>query len=380
MVVAACPTYSPHDVAAGLAEVVSALGGLASIIKPGQTVLLKPNLLNPRAPETAVTTHPEVVRQMILLCVQAGAGRIWVGDSPAGLHAERELFTRTGMLDAVAGTPAELKSWQTKQCPLNCGDDVLAVPEWYPEVDVVISLAKLKTHSLTTLTCALKNVYGIISGHAKAQFHAKYPSPRLMCAFLVRVFATLKPHLTIADAVVAMEGHGPAIGHPVPVGVFLGSRDAVALDAVACTALRISPASVTMIRLAAAQHLGCMDDAGIERVGSGLARLQAARMKPSMAGYLRFIPEAVFNLLTRMFRLRPGIQHSLCVKCGICAGICPRQAIHSDARTGYPLIKSSDCILCFCCMESCPRGAIAVQLYAGSLFRVAKRLRRKVQP
>lgn len=375
MAVGACPSYAPEAVAAGLAEILAALGGLNAFIKPGHTVLLKPNLLSPRAPDTAVTTHPEVVRQMILLCAKAGAGRIWVGDSPAGLHAEQDLYARTEMTAAVAGTPAELKSWQTRQMPVTCGEDTLTLPEWYAEVDVVISLAKLKTHSLTTMTCALKNVYGLITGQAKAKFHAKYPSPRTMSAFLVRVFATLKPQLTIADAVVAMEGHGPANGRPLPVGVLLASRDAVALDTVACTALRIAPTAVAMIRLAAAQGLGCMEDAGIERVGSGLAPLGAARMKPSMANYLQHVPEPVFNLMTRWFQLRPVIQNRLCVKCGICAGICPRHVIAEAPRTGYPAIQPPQCILCFCCMESCPKGAIALQLYFGSWLRLARRLR-----
>ena len=370
--VAACPSYEPGDVRAALAEVIAAMGGLAAFIRPGQTVLLKPNLLSPRVPEHAVTTHPEVVRQVIRLCVEAGAGRIWVGDSPAGSHAEKELWARTGMAAAVAGTPAELKSWQTKQIPVACGGDMLAVPEWYPQVDVVISLAKLKTHDLTALTCALKNVYGIISGVAKSHFHAKYPSPLAMSAFLVRVFGALKPSLTIADAVMAMEGRGPANGRPLPVGVLLAGRDAVAMDAVSCAALRIAPSSVPMIRMAAAAGLGRMDEAGIECVGSGVSRLRATRMKPSMSRYLRRIPEPVFRVAARLLHLRPKIRERQCVKCGICAGVCPKKAIQPHARTGYPAIDPARCIVCFCCIESCPRGAIAARLYLGSLFCVAQ--------
>src|ERR1017187_1928428 len=303
VVVARCPSYSPVEVGVALTEVFDALGGFSKFVKAGQTVLLKPNLFSLHPPEDAVTTHPELVRQILLLCVKAGAGRVWVGDSPVGLHSETELWLRTGMTAAVAGTPAELKSWQVKQIPLQCGDDVLAVPEWYREVDVVISLPKLKTHNLTTLTCGLKNVYGIVNGPAKSQFHVKYPSPLAMSAFLVRVFGTFKPQLTIADAVVAMEGNGPAHGHPVPVGALLGSRDAVALDAVACRALRISPSAVPMIRLAAKSQLGQMNESRIECTGSGVSRLQSVKMKPSLARYLRLFPEWSFWLTPRQRRL-----------------------------------------------------------------------------
>jgi len=367
-------------VAAALAEVLDALGGIRAFVAPGQTVLIKPNLLSARAPEQAVTTHPELVRQMILQCVQAGAARIWVGDSPAGMHAEATLWSRTGMTQAVADTPAVLTSWHTRQTALACGDDVLAVPEWYLEVDVVLSLPKLKTHTLTTLTCGLKNVFGIVSGQAKSQFHARYPSPQTMSAFLVRVFAALTPDLTVVDAVTAMEGNGPASGKPLPVGVLLASRDAVALDTTACAALRLPPAAVPMVRLAALAGLGTADEAQIECVGSGLAALRAARLRPSVSRFLRYIPEPVFHTLTRWFRLRPGIQPPQCVKCGICAEACPRKAIHEDPRTGYPVIRPAECIVCFCCMESCPRGAIAVDLYCGSAVRLARRLRRGVAP
>jgi uncharacterized protein (DUF362 family)/Pyruvate/2-oxoacid:ferredoxin oxidoreductase delta subunit len=378
VVVAGCPSYSPAEVSAALTEVIDALGGLSKFVNAGQTVLLKPNLFSLHPPEDAVTTHPEVVRQLIFLCAKAGARRVWVGDSPVGLHSETELWSRTGMRAAVADTPAELKSWQVKQIPLQCGDDVLAVPEWYREVDVVISLPKLKTHTLTTLTCGLKNVYGIVNGPAKSRFHVKYPSPLSMSAFLVRVFGAVKPHLTIADAIVAMEGNGPAHGRPVPVGALLGSCDTVALDAVACRALRISPSTVPMIRLAAESRLGQMDESRIECTGGGVSLLQLVKMKPSLARYLRLFPEWFFWLTPRLFRLRPHIKMPLCEKCGVCAGICPKEAITKNERTGYPEINHSNCIDCFCCLESCPHTAIAARLYLANLLYLAQQRRKEV--
>lgn len=375
--VAACPTYAPTDVAAALAEVLAAVGGLGAFVRPGQTVLLKPNLLSPRAPDEAVTTHPELVRQLALLCARAGAARIWVGDSPAGGHREATLWARTGLAAALAGTPATLVSWETRQVPRPCAGELLAVPEWLAAVDVIISLPKLKTHSLTMLTGALKNVFGLVAGQAKANCHAKYPSPQTMSRFLVEVHATLRPHLSLMDAVVAMEGHGPANGRPLPVGVLLASVDAVALDAVACAPLRLAPAAVPMIRLAAARGLGRLDAAGIEAVGSGVERLRAARMKPSLARYLKLIPEPAFGLLTRLCRLRPVIQNGACVRCGICSAGCPAKAIAPDPHTGFPRIAPAACIVCFCCMESCPHAAIVMQMSLAGTLPVAYRAAKK---
>lgn len=355
------------------------LGGLSAFVKPGQTVLLKPNLFSPHGPEDAVTTHPEIVRVMARLCLSAGARRVWVGDSPVGLHDETRLWRQTGMTAALEGIPVEFKSWQGRQSPLSCGEDVLAVPDWLSSVDTVFSLPKLKTHCLTTLTCGLKNVYGLVSGQAKSQFHTRYPSPLTMSVFLVRVFAAVKPALTIADAVVAMEGNGPAHGSPRHVGALLASRDAVALDAVACRALRIEPQAVPMIRIAAESGLGCMDESGIECLGSGRDALAAARMKPSLSRFLRYVPEWMFGTRLRPLRMRPYLQRDLCVKCAQCVGACPRDAITVDKATGFPAIRRQDCISCFCCVESCPRSALAVRVYLGGLLCVAQQKRQKTE-
>jgi ferredoxin len=277
---------------------------------------------------------------------------------------------------AVRDTPAELKSWRVQQTTIACGEDRLAVPEWYSEVDVVISLPKLKAHCLTTLSCGLKNMYGMVSGPAKLQFHIKYPSPLTMSAFLVNVFATLKPHLTIADGVMAMEGNGPAHGRPRPVGILLASRDTVALDAVGCKALRIAPATVPMIRIATEKGLGVMEEAQIEAVGSGLARLQAAHMKPSLSRLLKYIPEPLFKLSTMFWQMRPKILRRECIACGKCVANCPKKTIVLNEKTGYPRVVQKQCIACFCCMESCPKGAIVLQLYLGSFFCVARQRRK----
>lgn len=378
VVVANCPSYSSNEVEHALAELMEAMGGMSSFVAAGQTVLVKPNLFSPHDPDDAVTTHPELVRQVVRLCFDAGAGRVWVGDSPVGVHHEQELWTRTRMREAIAGTAAELKSWRVKHSPMPCGDDVLVVPEWFSHVDVVISLPKLKTHCLTTLTCGMKNVYGIVSGQAKGQFHTKYPSPQTMSEFLVRVYAKLKPALTIIDAVVGMEGNGPAHGDPLPIGVLMAGRDAVAVDAVACTPLRIAPAKVPMIRLAAAAGLGEMEPAKIECIGSGLDRLGAARMKQSLSRLLNKIPEWAFARKLRLYRMRPNIRRRMCVKCGMCAGACPRGAIHTDA-SGFPIIDKSACIDCFCCLESCPQSAIAVQYSFGGILRLTLNKRATVE-
>lgn len=379
VVVAECPSYSSADVANALAEIMAALGGMGAFVRAGQTVLVKPNLFSPHLPDDAVTTHPELVRQVVRLCFEAGAARVWVGDSPVGVHDEAELWTRTGMREAIAGTGAQLKSWRVKHVALPCGEDVLAAPEWFPQIDVIVSLPKLKTHILTALTCAMKNVYGIVSGQAKGQFHSKYRSPETMSEFLVRVFETFRPHLTIADAVVAMEGNGPAHGDPLPVGVLIGGADAVAIDSVACAPLGIAPERVHMIRIAADKGLGAMDSAHIDCAGTGIAKLRRARMKQSLLRkIIGAVPEWAYARRLRLYRIRPNIREAMCVKCGMCAEACPREAI-STATSGYPLIDQALCIDCFCCLETCPQSAIATRHCLGGVLSFTNNKRAAVE-
>ncbi|MFA4945518.1 MAG: DUF362 domain-containing protein [Lentisphaeria bacterium] len=360
----ACDSYESATVEAALRQALAAaVGGLEGVVKPGMTVLLKPNLLSARPPEQAVTTHPAVVAAMARLCREAGAARVWIGDSPAGLHPEAVLWERTGMAAAAAASGAELKSFAGAVVPRPVAGTHLPVPAWLAEVDVLINLPKLKTHGLTVLTCALKNPFGLVCGEAKAMCHAKYPSPRSMAGFLVEWFAAVRPALTVVDAVVALEGDGPANGAPRPLGVLVAGTDAVAVDAVCARALRVRPAAVPMLRLAAARGLGEVRHERITVRGDGAERLAAVRLKPSKARWLQWLPEPVFQLATRLLRCRPEIAAGLCVQCGICIGVCPRQAIHARAGAAKApeRIDNGACILCMCCVESCPRHAIRIR-------------------
>jgi ferredoxin len=189
-----------------------------------------------------------------------------------------------------------------------------------------------------------------------------------MSAFLVDVFATFTPHLTLVDAVLAMEGDGPTNGAPRHVGILLAGTDAVAVDAVACRLLGLPPERVPMIRIAAGRGLGVADRRRITLTGTGTGLLSQMVLKPSLSRFIRFVPEPVFNLITRLVRLRPRVLPDLCVRCGICAKICPRQAISMEVRgNGYPAADQSRCIVCFCCVESCPKKAMAVRSFAVTL-------------
>jgi len=222
-------------------------------------------------------------------------------------------------------------------------------------------MPKLKTHTLTGLTCATKNVFGLVVGEAKSMAHARYPSPNAMSGFLAKVYTALPPSLTVVDAILAMEGEGPTNGRPRQVGVILAGTDAAAIDAICARTLGLAPEAIPMLRTIRELGGGEIDLANVALVGDGADRLDEIRLKPSMARWLQRIPESVFKPVTYVLASRPRIRRKQCVKCGVCARICSQQAIEWDAAESRYRIRKERCILCMCCLESCPHQAIEVR-------------------
>ena len=158
-------TYDPEPVAVALRTCLEPLGGIGAFVRSGQTVLLKPNLLQAASPEKAVTTHPAVVRAMIDLCREAGA-RVWVGDNP-GVGDPAAIARKSGILAAVAGGGGEwidLTATRVFEAPENRVGRRIELPGALDRVDVLITLPKLKTHGQLTFTGAVKNQFGLVPG------------------------------------------------------------------------------------------------------------------------------------------------------------------------------------------------------------------------
>lgn len=366
-----CPDYDREAVERAVREAMTCSGVLAGTEWRGKTVLLKPNLLSPRPPGEAVTTHPEIVRAAARIIRAAGAKAIWIGDSCAGEHADATLWTKTGMQSVADDTGAVLKSFRETPASRLIGDRPVPVPGWLEQVDLIVSLPKLKTHTLTGLTCAMKNTYGLIVGGAKSSYHASHPSPRSMSKFLVHVYMALKPHAFIVDSIEALEGEGPANGSPRKVGLILAGRDGVAVDATCARMLKGGAAGIPMLSLAGKLGAGSADPAHIRVLGDGESLLDTIRLKPSLGRFLLAIPESLFKPVTHLLSCRPKIDDALCVKCGVCAEICSQKAIRR-LDDGRYRVEGARCIICMCCAESCPRHAILVKSPL-DLFRRLKR-------
>jgi len=332
----------------------------------GQRVLVKPNILAPHRPERAVTTHPELVRQVVDALLRRGA-EVMVGDNPGvgGYGRSESAARKSGIQDASQGCFRNLG-----RNPVRCQVSSkyfssLAVSREVLEADAVVNLPKLKTHSLTFLTASIKNTFGYVVGGDKMRIHSLCHRPTQFAEALLDVFALRPPSLTILDAVVGMQGNGPANGSPAALGKVLASDNAVALDAAAVRFLGRQPSAVPHVDLAGKRGFGVTHSDSLEVIGD-LEPIQGFRFPgtfvPGLAGVV------LNRYLSRWITCLPEIVQERCLGCGLCAEHCPSGAMRLDNRN-IPRLDKDACIHCYCCQEMCPADAIRLK---GRLLRLLR--------
>lgn len=324
----------------------------------GKRVLVKPNLLSARGAEKGVTTHPSVVSAVIAALEKRGAGEIWVGDNPGMRHYgdSDEVAAKTGILDAAGpyyrnlGTsPARVRMHNPYAGEVTISQEVL-------DCDVLISLPKFKTHSLTVLTGAVKNSYGFLLGAEKARLHRLAAGVEAFARTVVDVWALRRPDLVIVDAVTAMQGNGPSSRDVFHYGRVLASDDSVALDAVMAALMGIEEGMVTTTALAGERGLGAGEIDEIE-IDGPFEPIEGFKLPASVAkGWVfRLAVKLVGRFAEALLVSEPHVDTNLCVRCGLCREHCPAEAIE---MAPFPKISRRKCIRCYCCLEFCPHEAL----------------------
>jgi uncharacterized protein (DUF362 family) len=238
---------------------VKALGGIERFVKPGDDVIIKPNIgFGDYSYEYAATTNPEVVGALTALCVGAGAKRVRVMDNPTGGTAE-QAYARSGIKDAViaAGGQMEvMKNLKFQETAIPEGQDITSWPVYRDvlDADVLINVPIGKDHSLGRLTLGMKNLMGVILN--RGEFHSNLGQRLADLSSLVR------PTLTVVDAVRILMDHGPTGGSLDDVklaNTIIASHDVVAADAYAATLFGLTGADVPAVVAGAEMGLGTMD-------------------------------------------------------------------------------------------------------------------------
>ena len=371
--VQSCTSYSQDTVAAAVRQCFDDIGGLERFVPSGARVFCKVNLLVPAAPEQAVTTHPEIVRAVVREIRRVGGIPV-VGDNPA-VAKPRTALRKSGILAVLEEEGVEVADL-SDVIVLDNPDGVVCrsfeVSRAVVEADVLLNLPKLKTHSLTYMTVALKNLFGMIPGTHKAQWHLKaQPSGRFV-SLLADLYGAVHRHfgegsriLHLCDGIVAMEGDGPGPGGtPRHLGAILASADAAALDRVACELAGLDPDRLVLLKEVAARALGEGDLARIRWIGAPASRWSEVRFKPASGS---FVGSALSRWVQRrpwlqdLVRDHPGVEPSRCSSCRRCNEICPVEAISLTGNPVKPNFELGKCIRCYCCAEVCPEGAIRKQ-------------------
>ena len=254
-------TRYDRDLAANLTALLEPLGGMAAFVKPGDRVLLKPNLLTGARPTQECTTRPEIVAAVGQLVIDAG-GKPFLGDSPA-FGSARGVAKANGYLPMLERLGIPVVEFSGQRC--GTGSDEfghLRLSKQAMGADVVINLPKVKSHSQLTLTLGVKNLFGCVPGKMKAWWHLEAGKDKQRFArMLVETAKAIAPDLTIVDGIVGHEGNGPSGGTPRALGVLAAARNPFALDRALVDVLQVDPEAVPTIVAAEVMGLGpALDD------------------------------------------------------------------------------------------------------------------------
>jgi len=362
---ARCPHYRQDAVTAAVDQIFSGLDLPENLFQPGQSVFLKVNLLMRKKPQEAVTTHPAVVAAVANRFLAMGL-KVVIGDSPGGPFNPAMLkgIYRASGMERVAA-----------ECGCQLNDDVRALTVGHPhgrlvksvtvcramwEADHLVNLAKLKTHGMMVYTGAVKNLFGVVPGLLKAEYHLKMSEESSFAQLLVDICQLMRPTLSIIDGITAMEGAGPSGGSPRQLEVLMGSRNPYALDHLACRIIGLEPERVPYLRAAA----GLVPDlTGIMAVGEPWESFRAENFlipaHREVHFYQKRLPGWLGRSLDNLLTPWPEFDHSLCTRCGACRDNCPPQVITLES-TG-PRADLDGCIRCFCCQELCPARAVRIR-------------------
>ncbi|MEM2121827.1 MAG: DUF362 domain-containing protein [Candidatus Woesearchaeota archaeon] len=321
--------------------------------------ILKPNIIIPISPESAVVTHPTIVEALIRILLENGF-KVIVAESD-GSATTYEGFVKSGIKKVADKYNVECVAFEdskrNKLLKVRNENNILLkefyVSDLVKKADLIINLPKLKTHVLTTFTGSVKNMFGIIPGATKAKYHGIAKTPEEFSNLLLDVYYSAKPELNIMDGIVGMEGNGPSRGNPKKAGLILISENGVALDIIATRIIGLEH-KVILNKIALKREKNLENK--IKIVGD-FERLPLIKFEAPMQ-FNRKIFSFIQSNAIRAPK-KPFIEKKKCIKCLRCYSNCPARAI--ILVNNYPHINPKKCITCYCCYEQCPANAVKLK-------------------
>ena len=367
--VVSCESYDPALCAEALEKVLEPLGGL-DFVREGMTVGIKANLVSFMKPDATGTTHPALLSTLTAMLRKRGA-RVVIGDSHGGLYTAayvKNVYRATGMYEAEkAGAELNMDfSQREADYPEAAAAKHFTYTAWLDRCDAIIDFCKLKTHGMMGMSAAAKNLFGIVPGTLKPEYHYKYSDPREFARMIVDLDEFAHPVLSIADGVTGMEGNGPTAGNPRHIGVLLASDSPHEADLACARIIGLRREDVPTLEAAFERRLIPERAEELDIVGD-LDRFIVPDFDRIVTKndilFRDKLPGAAGRLLGafihRCMGSEPHLHPELCVGCEKCARTCPAGAI--AMRNQRPRIDRRKCIRCFCCQEFCPKGAMKAE-------------------
>ncbi len=373
VVVLDCDSYEVGQLKKVLQEGLNALQLDPHLFFGGKKVVLKPNLLLPKKPENGVTTHPNLMQALAEIVRENKARETVIGDTPGGPFNRpylKALYLATGMEKAGQAAGVSLNyNLNEVDTPFPQGRVMkrINIAAFIHEADLLINVAKLKTHGLTRITGGVKNLFGAVPGVKKAEFHMNMSEVNDFAMLMVDLARLLQPALTIIDGVQAMEGNGPSSGTLKGLGKIIMAPNVFAADVAMARIMGLNPGEVPTIKMA--EKVDCLARlADLDVVGElGEEKFEVPGGKREIKRLRNLIPKSWLPRFQTMVQPTPRFNWDLCTGCGMCAQHCP-PAVISGAPEKRPVIDLEGCIRCFCCQELCPEKAVT--LYRPLLGRI----------
>lgn len=365
------PAYDQADLKDGIDALFSALR-IENDLRPGMRVLLKPNLLGDYSTYFSVTTNPAVVAAVADWLFAHGITDVTVADSPGGSATRMPGFTFADFYENAGYSflgerGARLNadgSWRAVPAPKGCRLKEYNILNVIADADYVINIPKLKTHNKTVISFGVKNLFGCVPDIQKPAFHARYPRIADFANMLVELAMTVKPRLTVIDAVEIMEHNGPVAGEKRQLGMLFAAKDVFSQDAFLAQLLGVDEEKTDLLRIARSK--GLVRPAQVVS-GTFCPQETVAPLKLPDIFTANTLPGKVASLWHMaadkagelLLTQTPHMNEQACVRCLRCLHSCPADAIADDGTTLR--IDPKKCIRCLCCTEVCTHRAIRIK-------------------
>lgn len=247
--------------AAMVKQALEAMGGISRFISRGDKVVLKPNMSWDRSPQQAVNTNPEVVAEVVRLCLEAGAREVRIFDNT--LNEPRRCYKRSGIQEAAEEAGARVEFIFERKFKKVAFDEGELIRSWeiYQDVldcDKLINIPIAKHHSISGVSLSMKNLMGVIGGN-RGQFHRDFDTK------IVDLSTRVKPDLIILDAYRMLLRNGPTGGSLADVATpktIAAGTDPVAIDGFGISLFEKNPVEIGYLVKARERGLGDWDLSG----------------------------------------------------------------------------------------------------------------------